>query len=275
MKNLIYLCFLFFMSIELNAHNLQISLTDANGYGWAPLSTTPHKITLLERSAIYPLSLIKINSSDYKGFKLMFKEIPVGIKIFIKGDDNNGQKISKLINLKLVGTSMYYDFEEFKSIDKIGIYNSGKTPNSSTQVFILNFSLVNKAGVEIPTALLNNTDAQKNLINWIRLMGNSGDIIYNGSYTREVEWSPADFNKYNTLTIKFKEPILTDIKLKIYKTKNGTASADLFSIPYNSRKYTFDLKNNSRLSGFSLNKMSLIAKNQWAKISIDNMYLSE
>lgn len=275
MKKVINIFLMSIICINLNAHNLQISLSDANGYGWAPLSTTPHLITLYEKSTIYPLSLIKISSSDYKGFKLMFKEIPSGVKIFIKGDDISGQKISKLLNLKLIGTSMNYSFDEFKTIDKIGIYYSGKATNASTRVYILNFSLISKAGIEIPTTLLNNTDAQKNMINWARLMGNSGEIIYNGSYTREVEWSPADFNKYNTLTIKFKEPILTDIKLKIYKTKDGMASAELFSIPFNSKKYTFNLKNNSKLDGFTLNKMSLIAKKQWAKISIDNMYLSE
>lgn len=263
------------MCFSLNAHNLQISLSEANGYGWAPLSTTPHIITLYEKSTIYPLTQSKISASDYKGFKLMFKEIPSGIRIFIKGDDKSGQKISKLLNVRLVGTSMYYQFDDFLSIDKIGIYYLGKPARTPTQVFVLNFFLIHKNGIEIPTPLLNNTDAQKNIVNWARLIGNSWDIVYTGSYTREVEWTPADFNKYNKLTIKFKEPVRTDIKLKIYKTKNGALSTEFFNIPINAKSYTFDLKSNSRLIGYTLHKMSLISKLQGAKLKIDNMYLTD
>ena len=275
MKNLINIIVLLIICNNLIAHNLQVNLSEANGYGWAPLSSTPHVITLFEKSSIYPLSLAKINSSEYKGFKIMFKEIPVGIKIYIKGEDNSGLKTTKYLNPKLIGTSMNYDFNNLKIIEKIGIYYSGKTPNSSTQVYILNFSLINKSGKEIPTTLLNNADAQKNMLNWVRMIGNCGDIIYNGSYIREVVWSPADFNKFNKLTISFRNPIKSDIQLKVYKTKDGASSCELFDIPYNATKYTFNLKNNSKLSGCFLNKMSLIAKQQWTKISIDNILLTD
>lgn len=275
MKKIIILLTLSFMYLNISAHQLQFTLSDASGYGWAPLSTTPQIITLFEKSAIYPLTQTKINTSDFKGFKLMFKEIPSGIKILVNGVNKTGNKKSKFINIKLVGTCMDYQFDEFMSIDNIGIYNLGNTTQTYTKVFVINFLLINKNGVEIPTSLLSNTDAQKNLINWARMLGFSSEIIYSGSYTREVEWSPAEFNKYNILKIEFKEPISTDLKLKIYKSKDGVVSSDLFNIPFNSRIFTFNLKNNSKLNGSSLLKMSLIAKKQWAKISIYNMYLTD
>ncbi|MBP6609738.1 MAG: hypothetical protein KA206_01460 [Paludibacter sp.] len=262
------------MCFSLKAQQLHILLSDANGYGWAPLSTTPHRISLHEKGTIYPLTQTKISTADYTGFKIRFKETPAGIKIYLKGDNKAGRKISKLLNIKLVGTNMDYMFDEFTSIDKIGLYHVGNTSHTPTQVYVLNFSLVCKNGIETPTPLLNNTDAQKNIINWTRTIGNSWDIIYTGSYTREVEWTPAEFNKYNTLTIQFKEPTSTAIKLKIYKTKNGTVSTELFNIPLKSKNYIFELKSNSKLNGFTLHKMSLISNFQGSKLKINNIYLS-
>lgn len=275
MKNIFYILFLFIICQTVDSQNLPISLSEANGNGWAPLSTTPHSVILYEKSTIYPLSISRISTKQIKGFKIMFQEIPSAIKIFVRGDDKSGKKISKLLSVKLVGTCMDYSIENFDSVDKIGIYYLGNTTNTPVQIRILNFSLISKTGVEIPTILPNNTDAQKNITNWVRLIGYSGDIVFNGSYNREVEWSPAEFNKYNELIIKFKKPVQTGIKLKINKSRNGNVTNEIIDIPYNCKTYTLNLKKNFKLSGFFLNKMSLISSFQGSKIEINHIYLSE
>jgi hypothetical protein len=257
--------------------DLQMNFNDAAGNGWAPVSTTAHQVTFYKPTSVYYLtpSPAKINTSEIAGFKLTFTEQPKDVKIYINGLNEAGEAKMTFADIKLEGMTMNYTFRNFETVEKLGIRLNGEPANSETVVGIERFCLIDKDGNEITTLLPTAKEAQKQSADWKRHLSTSAAITYNGNYNRELEWAPSDLNDYNTLEVKFAEPLTSSYGIQVKRLKDKKEETGYKSAPIGAETFTVDLKKDYKDQGETITALLFVGKTKGDTVSIESITLKK
>jgi hypothetical protein len=157
----------------------------------------------------------------------------------------------------------------------LGIRLNGEPANSETTVGIESFYLIDKDGNEITTTLPTVKDAQKQSADWKRHLSTSAAITYSGNYNRELEWAPSGLNDYNTLEIKFAEPLTCSYGIHVKRVKDDKEETGYKSVPVGAETFTVNLKKDYKDKGETITKLLFVGKTKGDTVIMESVTLKK